>query len=97
MKILTLSNPIGLPVFAQIQNVSQFKAAMGSVLGILMTIAFVVGVVMIIAGAMGRDSNPEGAKKAIVTGSIIAASVAIMTILFVIFGHAGAAVQANYN
>ena len=87
---------INTPRFAVISSVAEFRQAMGSVLGILMTIAFLVGVVLIIGGALKRDDNPAGAKNAMITGSIIAGAVAIMGILYTVFGISGGAVDAAF-
>jgi hypothetical protein len=82
--------------FAAITSVSEFKNGLSSVLGIIMSFAFLIGVVLVIGGAIKREDNPAGAKNAMIAGAIIAGSVGIMAIFFVIFGNAGAVMDAKF-
>ncbi len=85
------------PQFAAITTLDEYRRAMGSVLGIIMILAFIIGVVLIMGGALKRDDNPAGAKNAMIAGSIIAGSTAIMGVMFAVFGNSGAVVDSAFN
>ena len=55
-------------------------------LGVIMLIAFCFGVVKIIGGCANYNRDPDAAKATIISGVLIAAAMAIMTVLFTAFG-----------
>jgi hypothetical protein len=75
--------------FAQVGGgggASNIQGALSKVLGLLMLIGFIYGVVKVIGGAANYNRDPDGAKQSIIAGVLIAAAVAIMTVLFTAFG-----------
>ncbi len=73
-------------VLAQAAGATNIQGALSKVLGLLMLIGFVYGVVKVIGGAANYNRDPDGAKQTIIAGVLIAAAVAIMTVLFTAFG-----------
>ena len=63
-----------------------FTAGLSKALGLIMLIGFVYGVIKIIGGAANYNRDPDGAKSTIISGVLIAGSMAIMTMLFQAFG-----------
>jgi hypothetical protein len=76
-----------LPFFAQAAGGSgQLKQGLGIALGIIMSFAFIYGVIQVIGGVRQvRNGDAEG-KMGIVAGILIAGSVAIMAALYAAFG-----------
>lgn len=82
MNLLPLSSP-SRPVLAQ---VTQLRDNFGSALGVLFMFGFIWGVVKIWTGANAISKGDPDGKTGIIAGILIAASAAIMAVLFYIFG-----------
>ncbi len=73
-------------ILAQAAGGTNIQGALSKVLGLLMLIGFVYGVIKVIGGAANYNRDPDGAKQSIIAGVLIAAAVAIMTVVFRAFG-----------
>lgn len=82
---------------AAISSYAQLKEAMGSVIGLLVLLSFLVALAFLIIGIIKNDGDPAAAKKAFITAGLLAAAPALVTILFVIFGSSGATVAPNFQ
>lgn len=83
------------PILAQ-ATMDGFKNFLGSLVGIIMAVAFVIAIVIAMVGILQREDNPANAKKAFVTAALLASVVTIVTILFVAAGMGGATVGAKF-
>jgi len=81
-----LDHSLNTAILAQAAGGTNIQGALSKVLGLLMLIGFVYGVVKVIGGAANYNRDPDGAKQTIIAGVLIAAAVAIMTVLFTAFG-----------
>lgn len=64
-------------------GVADLRALLGSGLGVVMAIAFIVGVILIISGAWQiKQGNADQGKLSIIGGVIIAAAVSIMAFFY---------------
>jgi hypothetical protein len=85
MNSIVYLNYLGTTILAQAGG-SGIQAALSKVLGLFMLIGFLYGVVKIIGACANYNRDPDGAKQSIIAGVLIAASVAIVTVLFTAFG-----------
>jgi hypothetical protein len=99
MKYLTSYNPN--LVLAQsstgLRTMGDLKQALGSGIGLLVIFAYVAALVIFITGVMKKNNDPTGAAEAIKTAAWLAGGTTIVSILFVVFGHSSAVVDANFN
>lgn len=86
------------PVLAEaIKTMNGLKSALGSGIGLLVIFAYVAALVIFISGVMKKNNDPTGAADSIKTAAWLAGGTTIVSILFVVFGHSEAVVDANYN
>lgn len=76
---------------------ADLKHALGSGIGLLVIFAYVAALVIFITGVMKKNNDPTGAAEAIKTAAWLAGGTTIVSILFVVFGHSSAVVDANFN
>lgn len=69
-----------------IAQITQLRDGFGAALGVLFMVGFIWGVVKIWSGANAISKGDADGKSGIVAGILIAASAAIMGVLFYIFG-----------
>jgi hypothetical protein len=86
------SSPIGA-----ITDMAGLKTALGSGIGLLVIFAYVAALVIFISGVMKKNNDPAGAAESIKTAAWLAGGTTIVSILFAVFGHSGAVVNANFN
>jgi len=65
---------------------TDLKAGLGKILGVILMLSFISAVVMVIAGALKWNKDPESAKQSMIGGAVVAAAATIVTILFKAFG-----------
>ena len=94
---LSIPYPAHLILAQSITTMDGLKRALGSGIGLLVIFAYVAALVIFISGVMKKNNDPTGAADAIKTAAWLAGGTTIVSILFVVFGHTGAVVDANYN
>ena len=77
---------------------SDFQELIAKVLGVITTIAFIYGVILLISSGMKfKDGDNTSGKQAIIGGAVIAGSVALMGYLFKAAGLDDAAIEAEFD
>ena len=75
-----------LPLPRVLAQITQLRDGFGAALGVLFMVGFIWGVVKIWSGANAISKGDADGKSGIIAGILIAASAAIMGVLFYIFG-----------
>lgn len=82
--MLTIRLLLSLP--RALAQITQLRDGFGAALGVLFMVGFIWGVVKIWSGANAISKGDADGKSGIIAGILIAASAAIMGVLFYIFG-----------
>ena len=94
---VTSLSPLTIAQQTPITTMAGLKTALGSGIGLLVIFAYIAALVIFISGVMKKNSDPTGAADAIKTAAWLAGGTTIVSILFAVFGHSGAVVNANFN
>lgn len=97
MKNPTSFVPQVLAAASPVTSMAGLKTALGSGIGLLVIFAYIAALVIFITGVMKKNNDPTGAADSIKTAAWLAGGTTIVTILFAVFGHGGAVIDANYN
>lgn len=82
---------------ALITDLAGLKGALSSVLGVIYLFVFLAAIVLFVSGVMKNKEHPGEGKNLIIVAAMLAGGVAVVTILFSIFGLSDASLAPSYQ